>query len=752
MRTRRTGPIATAAIAGLLATAAPARGQHLDDDDDDDVTDGELEELSLEELLAVEIVTASNMREALSRAPGVVIRLDREDLEARGYRELLDLFDDLPGMDVVRPWGDNYLKVYWRGYRTDVTHPFLIMVDGMVLNSVWTGDASVAAALPITSVDHVEIVYGPVSAVYGANAFVGVVNVITTGATGGAVPGLRLRVTGGTYGGDRLDRRILDGHLIHQEGELRLSVAGRVSLGFTDVRAAEHAEYTSDLYASDPALYGDYLAYDNLARGTSSPIDEYGLDARLAAGGLELGVMALSLDTGYGLVYATDRVQPYAHWIQYERGAHASYRADLGDGWTTRSLVRARESGIDNKSYFLYGFEEGDPSARALELSYWQAITRSLAASQDVEATISPALTVTAGLRYERKELAGAYDVTANTHHRPDEPIVDLPGPPSDQLRTVERPLEDDYGAYAQARLRRARVFGHGDAHALHVGIRYDRSSVFGDDHAPTVRVGYVGEHDGASGLFLAKLLYGQGFHEPNARQLYGGWLGSGSSPELRPETSQTAELNLSHTSGRFSNLLSAYYVHNTSTIVQFAGGAANKGESDVYGVDYHLRALLHPAGVDSLSIWAYYSFVTGEELVFDAAGAEVRQPVGDLAPHKVWIGATARRDHVTGTVRGRGHATRETVATNPIPEIEGAFLVDVAARVDHVADRPLSVALSIDNLLGTRYSHPGIRTADSGEARGSWTGASWQGSAGYYNSRLPQPGRRIMITVGLDL
>ncbi len=752
----------TAHITAAIVTAALAAGAalaHADGDADgggDDSggggDDDDLAELSLEELLAVEIVTASNMKESLSRAPGVVIRLDRDELIARGYHELLDLFDDLPGMDVIRPWGDNYLKSYWRGYRTDVTHPFLIMVDGMVINSLWTGDGSVAAALPITAIDHVEIVYGPASAVYGANAFMGVVNVITAHRPEAGSPRLRLHVTGGSYGFDRLDRRILDGFAVHDEGGVRLSIAGRVALGYVDAGAFERSEYTSDLYASDPGLWGGYLAYDQLARGPTSPIDQYGLDARLHAGGLELGVIALDLDTGNGLVYATDRAQPYSHWIQYERGAHVAYRAELSGGWSSSTIVRAREAGIDGRSYFLTGFEEGTPSARVLELTYWQARNRALGASQEVEGTIGGTVTVTAGARFERRDLAGAYDITASDHRRPDEPVPPLPVPPANELRSVERPLIDDYGAYAQARVRGEGLLTARDAHALHLGVRYDRSSVFGDDHSPTFRVGYVGEIATGGGLWLGKLLYGEGFHEPNARQLYGGWLGSGSNPGLRPETSRTLELNLSHTGDHVSNLVSAYYVHNTDTIVQYEGGAANQGESDVVGVDYHLRALLRPPGVDAVSVWAYYSYIQGEELVFDAAGGEVRQPVGDLAPHKVWLGATATRDRWTATARARGHATRTTVASNPVREIEGAVLVDLAARLDRVGEAPVSVSLSIDNLLGTRYAHPGIRTADSGEERGAWDGLSWDGSDGYYNSRLPQPGRRVMLTVGLDL
>jgi outer membrane receptor protein involved in Fe transport len=634
------------------------------------------------------------------------------------------------------------------------------MVDGMVVNSLWTGDASVVAALPISEVDHVEIVYGPASAVYGANAFMGVVNVITIAGLDDDDTRFRLGVTTGSYHFRRLDQRIVDGLLVHDEGGLRLTVAARLGLNWTDAEAGERFEYTRAQYANDEALWGDYLEFENLARGTRSPVNQYGLDVRLRAGDLEVGAMALSLVTGYGLVYPTDAAQPYAQWIQYERAAHASYRAELTEKVTSRSRFRLRESGIDNASYFLSGYNtalEGQPEARITELSYWQARNRSASFQEDVEAEVTDELAVLAGARYARKELQGAYDIAVGPYLRPGE--VDagdpdlLPRPPADDLESVERPLTDDYGVYAQARYRRAGILSPCDAHALHAGVRYDWSSVFGDEHSPTVRVGYVGEFDGKHGLFLGKLLYGEGFHEPNPRQLYGGWLGSGSDPSLRPESSRTVEVNGSHTTDRVSNLVSAYYVGNYDTITQFAGGATNKGKRTVLGVDYHLRALLRPPGVDSLSVWAYYSFIWSEELTFDAADQEVRAPIGDLAAHKVWLGATAQlRGRYTATVRSRGVATRETVATNPVPEIPGYVLFDANLAVDRVAGWPMRVALRVDNLLGTRYSHPGIRTADSGEEPGSWNGLVWNGSAGFYNSRLPQPGRSVMFTVGLDL
>jgi iron complex outermembrane receptor protein len=745
---------------GAAAAAAPAAGDKDDTDGDKDKDkddDEDLSSMSLEQLLAVQVVTASNMSEAQSRAPGVVIRLTREDLEARGYHELLDLFDDLPGMDVVRPWGADYLKVYWRGYRTDVTFPFLMLVDGQEINSLWTGDASVAAAIPMSEIDHVEIVYGPVSAVYGANAFMGVVNVITLAGAGKTGDQLHVRATAGSYRGERLDRRILDGVVVEDTGDLRLTIGARLGLSWTDAGAAERFEYTQAAYANDPRLWGGYLGFQNLARGASSPIDEYGLDARLAIGSLELGAYEYSLVTGYGYEYPTDQAQPYAQWHQRERSAYASYKDELERGVTSRSTLRWRDSGIPNDSYYLFGGNDTFMMAeqRMVQASYWQAQNRSTTASEDVQVERWDWLSLAAGARYEHRDLAGAYDLDAGPELPPsqvDRNVV-LPTPTPDDLREIERPQRDVYGAYAQARAKRAHVFGDHDTHALHLGVRYDWDSLFGAGQSPSVRIGYVGELDSCRGLFLGKLLYGTGWQEPTPRQLYGGWLGSGSNPTLRPEHSRTFELDLSHTTASISNLVSLWYAQDYDTIVQFAGGATNKGKRDVVGVDYQLRALLRPRGFDSLSVWGYYSYLWSRELVFDPTGASSYAPIGDLATHKLWLGATATwKKRITATLRSRAFSDRKTVATNPLGTIEGAWIFDGHVQVEHVGTRALSLGLTMDNLLGTAYSDPGIRTADSGDEPGHWNGLAWVGSQGFYNSRLPQPGRLIMLTVGLDL
>src|SRR5690242_11025446 len=108
-------------LAALVA-AAPAGAAPAPEDE------GEaLREMTIEELLSVSVVSASNTREKLADAPATVIVLTRADLAQRGYTELSEILDDLPGMDVVRPYGDTYLKNYWRGYRNTIGDPFLLL-------------------------------------------------------------------------------------------------------------------------------------------------------------------------------------------------------------------------------------------------------------------------------------------------------------------------------------------------------------------------------------------------------------------------------------------------------------------------------------------------------------------------------------------------------------------------------------------------------------------------------------------------
>lgn len=720
----------SAAVGPWMAAAAPLAAQApTPPTEEDRILQGMLA------LMNTPVVSASRTREKLSDAPATVIVLRAEDLEARGYRELSQILDDLPGMQVTRPYGDTWVKSYWRGYRNTIGEPFLVMVDGMVLNHLWFNTADVPlAALPLANIERVEVVYGPASSVYGANAFMGVINVIT--ATEGDRRG-RVSLARGAFAS-----RTVDLHLLQALGGARISVAFRADRGDIDGSAQGRYEFLSDRYYADRRLFGRLLDF-HPGRLTSEHRTT-GLDLRVWVGSLEFGIHHVNLRSGYGLEYAADHYLPGASiWERPEWSFHVRTGGDLGPRATWTAMVRYRRSdtakdSFDNEIYF-------DKAAGGFLTipEHWTALNGSLAYTHEVDVQVSEAVSLNAGLKVEEKVLQKGYDWS-----NPDFIGIPVerydPGNLGAYGQRSATTLSDgnhfalqEHGAYLQARWRL------GPAHILNLGGRYDHNGLYGA--ANTLRAGYV-SHLGPWGV---KVLFGQAYQEPTARQLYGGWSGSGSNARLGPERSTTLEAAGTYTTRNLGVNLGLWQAENRGTIVTAPGGARNLGARNVAGVDLGLQGYL--PGATRWRVWGYAShlFHARESSVDPATGAprpEVR--VGDLATTSLWVGATVDLPgRLTGTVRGRVIGARPTVATNPVGRVGGFTTLDLNLVARDLFVPGLGLALALENAGDARYAHPGVREGDAGLGPGAFVGGVWHGSAGYYSSLLPQPGRALRVT-----
>ncbi len=128
---------------------------------------------------SLQIVSVSKRAENLHEAPATVLVISREDIMNRGYVDLEQVFSDLPGFDVSRTFGPTYSNIYQRGYRSNNTDRTLFLIDGVEENDLWSNISYWSRQFPVSNVERVEVLYGPASTMYGANALVGVVNVIT---------------------------------------------------------------------------------------------------------------------------------------------------------------------------------------------------------------------------------------------------------------------------------------------------------------------------------------------------------------------------------------------------------------------------------------------------------------------------------------------------------------------------------------------------------------------------------------------
>jgi outer membrane cobalamin receptor len=144
------------------------------------------------------VVSAAQIDQPLSRTPDSVTVIPGADLDARQIFTLGAALRTVPGMTVAQSGGPGTLaSLFTRGGESDYT---LVMVDGVRQNAF--GGGLDLSQVPLDNVDRIEVVRGPQSALFGADAIAGVIQVITRS---GGTPGARGQVEFGSRQMRRVD-------------------------------------------------------------------------------------------------------------------------------------------------------------------------------------------------------------------------------------------------------------------------------------------------------------------------------------------------------------------------------------------------------------------------------------------------------------------------------------------------------------------------------------------------------------------
>ncbi|SFE58401.1 TonB-dependent receptor plug domain-containing protein [Thermoflexibacter ruber] len=124
------------------------------------------------------IVGASRSVKKLEDLPITVYVITQEDILKNGYTTLVDVLKMVPGIRVSKPgsgiFGEAFLL---RGLEGNVYTK--ILLNNLPIQPSSNSALSIGEQLPIAQVDRIEVIYGPSSAVYGADAMAGVINIIT---------------------------------------------------------------------------------------------------------------------------------------------------------------------------------------------------------------------------------------------------------------------------------------------------------------------------------------------------------------------------------------------------------------------------------------------------------------------------------------------------------------------------------------------------------------------------------------------
>lgn len=113
------------------------------------------------------------------KAPAINSVITAEEIRNMGARNVFDVLDKIPGFSTS--WNQIKGVVNVRGVQTDHAEKVLLMIDGVRIRDSYTGSPTFLFGedLMVENIKRIEVVRGPGSALYGASAFVGVINIIT---------------------------------------------------------------------------------------------------------------------------------------------------------------------------------------------------------------------------------------------------------------------------------------------------------------------------------------------------------------------------------------------------------------------------------------------------------------------------------------------------------------------------------------------------------------------------------------------
>ncbi len=541
----------TLSVFALLVVALASSKARAEEKGDADA----LSDLDLVRLLNVEVSTATKTSESIEEAPAVITVVTREDIRRWGYQTVAEVLQHTVGFYLV----DDHMipNAGVRGMTGGLgaeSGVVKVMIDGRsVAYRTTSGNWLGVELVPLSSVDQIEIIRGPASALYGADAFLGVVNIIT--ASPDTIRPLRARAALGlteTNPGGRLD--VAGGGKVGPL-DLMLGAAGelddRSGLGLPEESPAPTL----------PSQVGGRRTALNLERRSLVLQSKLGYHA--SGGHLELSAYASGLERG----------GDFAHWAQLTNTEDAAGRrygtvVSLGQlRLNVDALLQATDSlGLAVQStYHQGGILPSDRVEVGSDLFYVERHQSYRGVDSMLEARFIPSGDFNA--------IGGVEVVYDHETFRAPERVNRVTGEHVLGVAQGETANLFNFGAYGSVNYKLIDPYLK-----LTGGVRYDRNSEYGSQ-----LTGRIGGTSRWTKNIVAKLLYGSAFKAPSPYLLYAEPLRPGDvigNRNLAPQLIRTLEYQMSY---------------NASNLFGITSGAsyswlANKAEFTPQGINQTAR------------------------------------------------------------------------------------------------------------------------------------------------------------------
>jgi iron complex outermembrane receptor protein len=686
--------------------------------------------LDKENIADILVTTATKRMQRSSDAPATIYVRTREQIIKRGYRNLLELLEDIPEVEIQRNSISEFRNmVTFRGIAGN--EKFIIMLDGIRITPS-TGDPyTLGTNYPLTNAMRVEVILGPASALYGVDAFSGIINIITMNdrdVQGGVVQtsfghyttgdhsvvvGLRKKDVGFTLAGNYYHSREPDLYNLYKD-EFRWYNEKYKPEGLVNLNGAEKQVTPS---ASQRAF--------------EMPASSYFLSAKLNFGNFEIGASrnherhssSVSVDPQFTLYtkeafLATNLQSVYANYFYKSRSGR----------WSLQSYLSFNSYVMDPDSKFINQYTE---YGSGYKYQYGQ----SQKFEEQWEYTINRHSSVIAGISLEglhslpkTADLPSALDpdIPADEQHfyYLNTDTIDAEGRSLAILQDFHYLNYQNYGVFIQFHSSAIKFT------ELTLGGRFDYNTRFGQVLSP--RFGMVFK---PSEKLKIKLLYGRSFLAPSPWKAYAtfgafqpqvqdGKITGLTSPffhipntSLEPEKLSSMEGGITFLPSKLLLFSADVYYNRIHDLINIQAGqgpgsfkgvavanietAVNEGLAHTYGATFNATHVLQ-LGKDQLSLNTAYSYTGGD--IDD-------KPLVLTAKHTIKTAIDWSHDPFSISLRWIYRSRSNSV----VRDTEGRYLtndafstVNVFARYAVMEREDFSLAVSswINNVLNTRYYH----------------------------------------------
>lgn len=626
---------------------------------------------SLQDLLNVGMVSASKKKQSIQDAPATAYVITQDIIFQRGYFNLMDLIEDIPEVEIQYNSNPQFRNlVTFRGVAGN--EKILIMMNGIRVTPA-TGDYyPIATNFSLADAYRVEVIIGPASALYGVDAFGGIINIITHNQETQTMQGVSITTSGGNFTttnnslslGLKADKLLLSGTWNNYYSAepyypeyYDVSYDWYLNSAKPDGFVVE-SPYYGQIYHNSfmkkragDSFFGDSISREFKMPTFSNYVNINASYEKISAGFIhheETHSTAYGLDPKY-TAYESDQYFKQSHNIFYVKHIYSSFNKK----WSLQSTMTHNSYTIDPYSEFMgattrwqSGFIYGKGQSTKIE--------------EQISYELNSKNSLVGGFSYEELNSVPQTGLTPSPID-PSIPLVNqdiyfIGGAGYDPYAT-----DDMVGKYDSNRIYKQKVYqlnydnigGYlqwqrlGRKLDVTVGMRYDKNSRFGETYNPRIGLVYS-----ANRKLKIKLLAGSSYLAPSPQKAYAQ---SGSfysfdldtatgkktfysdlfrvaNDSLKPELLYSFEGNVSYfLTNNLSLSVNAYYTiiqnlinfygfANTSTINSYPDivsqkyeTSTNEGEAIIYGFVPKVNYLIKAGSRLQINTWVSYHYLKGD-------------------------------------------------------------------------------------------------------------------------------------------